>query len=138
MYIVSALLAIVATIAAILMAACSKKADGVVYGKLDKTGRITNILLIPVYMALSIFTTVLSIFSYPNYDGFLGVLGWIVVALIAAAPLSCGLGLGFSVIMRKKGKSKQSFAMQFLGLAGVVLALILFFVFYDNLLSSLN
>ena len=138
MYIVSALLAIVATIAAILMAACSKKADGVVYGKLDTTGRITNILLIPVYIALSIFTTVLSIFAYPNYDGFLGILGWIVVAIIAAAPLSCGLGLGFSVVLRKKGRSKQSFAMQFLGLAGVVLALILFFVFYDNLLSSLN
>ena len=138
MYIVSALLAIVATIVAILMAACSKKADGVVYGKLDTTGRITNILLIPVYIALSTFTTVLSIFAYPNYDGFLGILGWIVVAIIAAAPLSCGLGLGFSVVLRKKGRSKQSFAMQFLGLAGVVLALILFFVFYDNLLSSLN
>ena len=47
-------------------------------------------------------------------------------------------GLGFSAALRKKGKSKQSFAMQFAGLAGVVLSLILFFVFYGNLLSSLN
>ena len=138
MYIVSALLAIVATIVAILMAACSKKADGVVYGKLDTTGRITNILLIPVYIALSTFTTVLSIFAYPNYDGFLGILGWIVVAIIAAAPLSCGLGLGFSVVLRKKGRSKQSFAVQFVGFVGIALTVGMYCLFAGNLLRSLN
>lgn len=138
MFIIIALVPIAAVVAGILIAACSKKVDGVVYGKLDKAGRITNILLIPVYIFLALFNVGISIFTYPEYDGFLGVLGWIVTIIIVSAPLSCGLGLGFSVALRKKGKSKQSFAMQFLGLAGVALSLALFCIFYGNLLNSLN
>ena len=45
--------AIVAVVAGILIAVCTKKANGVVYSKLDKAGRIINILLIPVYVFLS-------------------------------------------------------------------------------------
>lgn len=130
--------AIVAVVAGIAIAACSRKAEGVTYTKLDKAGRITNLLLIPVYVGLGLFTTALGFFSYPGYDGFLRLLGWIVAILIASAPLFCGLGLGFSVALRKKGRSKQSFAVQFAGLAGVALSLILFFVFYGNLLRPLN
>ena len=77
-------------------------------------------------------------FSYPEYDGFLGVLGWIVCVIIAPAPLSCGLGLGFSVFLRKKGSSKLSFIMQFAGIVGCALSILLFILFYGNLLSSLN
>lgn len=138
MYLYVIIEAIVAVLAYVIIAACSKKTEGVVYGKLDKAGRITNILLIPAYAVLGLFTMALGIFSNPEYDGILGVLGWIVAILIASAPLFCGLGLGFSVALRKKGRSKQSFAVQFAGLAAVALSLILFFVFYGNLLSSLN
>ena len=138
MLIVIVLIAIAAVVAGILIAACSKKRDGVVYGKLDKAGRITNIVLIPVYICLALFTMAVSFFAYPEYDGFLGILGWIVTVIIISAPLSCGLGLGFSVALRKKGKSKQSFAIQFLGLAGTALSIALFCIFYGNLLSSLN
>lgn len=123
-------------LAYVLIAVCIKKSEGVVYGKLDKAGRLTNILLIPVCAGLGLFTIALGIFSYPEYDGFPGLLGWIVAILIASAPLFCGLG--FSVALRKKGRSKQSFAVQFAGLAGAALSLILFLVCYDNLLSSLN
>ena len=138
MYLVSIIAAIVALVAGILMAACSKKAEGVVYGKLDKAGRITNIVLIPVYIGLAIFITAVSIFTAPEYDGFLGILGWIVCVIIAIAPLFSGLGLGFSVALRKKGKSKQSFIVQFAGFAGSALSILLFVIFYGNLLSSLN
>ena len=138
MFLYTVIEAIAAVVAGILIAARTKKADGVVYGKLDKAGRITNIVLIPVYAAVGLYFMALGMFSYPEYDGFLGLLGWIVAIVISSVPLYCGLGLGFSVALRKKGRSKQSFAVQFAGLAGAVLSLVLFLVFYGNLLSPLN
>lgn len=138
MFLYTVIEAIVAVIAGIIIAACTKKTEGVVYGKLDKAGRITNILLIPVYCVLGLFCMALGFFSYPEYDGFMGILGWIVAILISSAPLFCFLGLGFSVALRKKGRSKHSFAVQFTGLAGCGLSVILFLAFYGNLLSSLN
>ena len=130
--------ALVALVAGIVIAAYAKKAEGVTYTKLDKAGRITNIVLIPVYIGIGIFCMALGIFSYPGYEGVLGILGWIVAIFIASVPLISGIGLGVSVALRKKGKSKQSFAAQFAGLASAVLAIILFFACYDNLLNSLN
>lgn len=109
-----------------------------VYGKLDKAGRITNILLIPVYVCLAPLYLFLGMISRPDHDGFLGLLGWIVSIIIASASLSCGLGLGFSVALRKKGRSNLSFALQFAGLAGIGLTVGLFLLFYGNLLRPLN
>ena len=57
---------------------------------------------------------------------------------MASAALFCGTGLGLSVAFRKRGKSKLSFAVQFAGFGGIGLTLILFFLFYGNLLSSIN
>lgn len=130
--------AIVAVVAGILMAVCTKKAQDVVYTKLDKTGRITNIVLIPVYAAISLYCMALGFFCNPAYDGLLGILGWIVSVIIASAPLFCFVGLGLSAALRKKGKSKPSFAVQFVGFAGGALSIVLFLLFYGNLLKSLN
>ena len=138
MYLFAALAAIVATIAGIIMAARTKKAEGLIYGKLDKAGVVTNILLIPVYVILTLFCIALSLFTAPGYEGILGIVGWIVCVIIASAPLFCGIGLGLSVSLRKKGKSKQSFLVQFAGIAGSALSILLFVLCYDNLLSSLN
>ena len=138
MYIYAALAMIVAVIAGIVLATGTKKAKKVTYGKLDKVGQITNILLIPVYIILSLFCISISLFTAPGHKGFLGLLGWLVCILIASAPLPCGLGLGYSVSLRKKGKSKLSFAVQFAGIAGSALSILLFFLFYNNLLASLN
>lgn len=124
--------AIVAVVAGILIAVCTKKADGVVYGKLDKAGCITNIVLIPIYAFLSLFCIGIGIFSFPGHEGFLRILGWIVAGFIPSAPLFCFIGLGLSVALRKKGRSKQSFAVQFIGFAGVGLSVLLFFVFYGT------
>ena len=138
MYLYTAIAAIIGLIAGIFLAACTKKAEGVVYGKLDKAGQITNIVLIPVYIVLSLAYIAISIFASPAHDGFLGVLSWLVCVIIAVAPVSCGLGLGFSVSLRKNGRSKQSFIVQFAGIAACVLSIVLFILFYGNLLSSLN
>lgn len=138
MYLYTAIATIIGLIAGIILAACTKKAEGVSYGKLDKASRITNIVLIPVYLVLSLVYIAITIFTSPAHDGLLGVLSWIVCLIIAVAPASCGFGLGLSASLRKKGRSKPSFIVQFAGLAGCVLGVILFLVFYGNLLASLN
>ena len=138
MYLYTVIESVVAVVAGIVIAICTKKADGVVYGALDKAGRITNILLIPVYVCLSPLYLFLGMISNPRYDGFLGILGWIVAVIIASAALFCGLGLGFSVALRKKGRSKLSFAVQFAGVAGIGLTLAFYFIFTGNLLKYLN
>lgn len=130
--------AIVAVIAGIVLAVSTKKAEGVVYGKLDKAGWITNILLLIVYVCLSPLYLGLGLFSYPNHDGFLGLLGWIVTVINASATLFCFPGLGLSVALRKKGRSKQSFAVQFAGFIGIGLTVGMYFLFAGNLLMSLN
>ena len=138
MYLYTIIEAAIGLIAGILLAVCTKKADGVTYGKLDKIGRITNILLSLIYICLSPLYLFLGVIANPRYDGFLGVLGWIVAIVMGSAALFCGLGLGSSVALRKKGKSKQSFAVQFAGILAIAITLILFFIFYGNLLRPLN
>lgn len=138
MFLYTLIEAIIGIVAYILLATCTKKADGVVYGKLDKAGRVTNVLLILVYACLSPLYLFLGMISSPHHDGFLGILGWIVSILVASAALFCGLGLGFSVALRKKGKSKQSFAIQFAGAVAIALSVGLYCLFAGNLLQSLN
>ena len=138
MFLYTVIAAVVALIAGILLAVCTKKADGLVYSKLDKAGRITNIVLIPVYIVLSLVYIAITIFTSPTHDGLLGVLSWLVCFIIAVAPASCGFGLGLSASLRKKGRSKPSFIVQFAGIAGCMMGIILFLVFYGNLLASLN
>ena len=138
MFLYTVMEAIVALVAGIMLAACTRKADGVVYGKLDKAGRVTNIVLIIVYVLLAPLYMFLGMISCPDHDGFLGLLGWIVSVINASAALFCGLGLGFSVVLRKKGKSRQSFAVQFAGFVGIALTVGMYCLFAGNLLSSLN
>lgn len=131
--------AIVGIIGGILLALFSKKAEGIVYSKLDKIGRITNILLILVYALLSPLYLGLGLFSYPEYEsGILCILGWIIAIINASAALFCGLGLGASVALRKKGKSKESFAVQFAGLAAIGFTVLSYITLEGILLSSLN
>lgn len=138
MYIYSGITSIVSVVVGIVIVVRTKKADGIIYGKLDRAGQIANVVLTPIYAMLSLYIIALSLFLSPEYDGFLGILGWIVAIIIASAPLFCGFALSASVVLRKKGKSKQSFAVQFVGFAGVGLSVLFFFLFYGNLLSYLN
>ena len=138
MYLYTVIEAIIAVVAGILLAVCVKKTDGVIYGKLDKIGRVTNILLLLVYVGFSYVYLFLGMIATPRYEGFLGLLGWIVSVIMASAALFCGIGLGLSVAFRKKGKSKLSFAVQFAGIGGIALTVGLFFLFYGNLLRPIN
>ena len=138
MFLYTVIEAVVAVIAGILLAACTKKAENVTYGKLDKLGRITNILLLLLYVSISYVYLFLGMIARPHYDGFLGILGWIVSIVMASAALPCGIGLGLSVAFRKKGKQKLSFAVQFAGVGGIALSVLLFFLFYGNLLRPIN
>ena len=138
MFLFTTIAAIAAVIIGILTAVGTKKAEGVTYGKLDKIGRITNLLLLLLYVGSSYVYLFLGMIANPRYDGFLGILGWIVSIIMASAALFCGIGLGLSVAFRKKGKSKLSFAVQFAGVGGIALTVGLFFLFYGNLLRPLN
>ena len=138
MFLYTVIEAVAAVIAGILIAVCTKKADGVTYGKLDKIGRVTNILLLLFYVGFSYVYLFLGMIANPRYSGFLGILGWIVSVIMASAALFCGVGLGLSVAFRKRGKSKLSFAVQFAGVGGIALSVILFFLFYGNLLRTIN
>ena len=135
-YVIASVLASI--IAGIIIAACSKRAEGVTYNTLDKAGMITNIALIPTYILGAPLCMALAALFCPAYDGILGVIGWIVSVIGASGPATCALGLGFSVSLRKKGKSKLSFWAQFAGVAGLLLTLAIFFLFYGNLLDTLN
>ena len=138
MFLYTVLEAIVGIVAGLLLAIRTKKQEDVLYGPLDRAGRVTNILLICVYAFLSPLYLFIGMISTPHYQGFLGILGWIVSIISASAALFCGLGIGASVALRKKGKSRLSFAVQFAGVVGILLTLVLFCIFYGNLLSPLN
>ena len=138
MYLYTVIEAVVAVVGGLLLAVCTKKAEGVVYGKLDKIGWVTNILLLLFYLGFSYVYLFLGIIANPRYDGFLGILGWIVAVVMASAALFCGIGLGLSVAFRKQGRSKLSFAVQFAGIGGIALTFLLFFLFYGNLLKPIN
>jgi hypothetical protein len=130
--------AIVGVVLGIILATRTKKVDGVVYGKLDRIGRITNILLAIVYAIASPFYLFLGLISEPDGEGVLIILGVIVSVIAASASLFCSLGLGFSVALRKKGKSGLSFAAQFAGIAGIALMVLLYMAFVGSLISPLN
>ena len=138
MFLYTVIQALVGIIAGIIIATRTKKSDGIVYGKLDTIGRITNIILIPVYAIISLPCMFLGMISSPKQDGILGILGWIVSIIIASEVLFCGLGLGASVALRKKGESKKSFLLQFAGAIAIVLTFVLYSVFAGNLLKPLN
>ena len=102
MFLYTTIEAIVAVVAGFLLAACTKKSGDVTYGKLDRIGQITNILLLLFYVGFSYVYLFLGIIANPRYDGFLGILGWVVSVIMASAALFCGIGLGLSVAFRKK------------------------------------
>ena len=139
MYLYFILAAIAGTVAGIIIAISTKKAEDVVYGKLDCVGRITNVLLIPVYAIVSIFCWFVVMLGYiPDGEGILAVVAWVVAIIGATGPALCGLGIGASAALRKKGNSKLSFLVQFAGVAGLAVTVLFFVLFKDNLFGSLN
>ncbi len=138
MFLYTVLEAVFGVVAGILLAVCTKKANDITYTTLDKVGRITNVLLSIVYVCLSPFYLFLGMISNPKYDGFLGLIGYIVAVIMASAAMFCWIGIGGSIALRKKGKSRLSFAAQFAGVIGIGLTVAFYFIFTGNLLKYLN
>lgn len=130
--------ALAGIVGGIMIAKRAKMEEGVTYGRLDKAGRVTNVLLTVLYACLSPLYLFLGSISEPTGEGILWALGLIVSLITASAATFCGLGLGFSVALRKKGKSRLSFAVQFAGVAGIALTVLLYCLFVDVLIAPLN
>ena len=84
MFLYTVIEAIIAVIAGILIAICTKKADRVTYSKPDRIGQVTNVLLCLFYVGFSFFYLFLGILANPRYNGFPG---WIVSIIMASAAL---------------------------------------------------
>ena len=84
MFIYVLLEALVGIIAGIIIAKRTKKADGITYGKLDKAGRITNVILTVIYAITAPIYMFLGMISEPSGEGFLWILG-LLVAVIATS-----------------------------------------------------
>ena len=138
MFLYTIFAAIAGIITGILLAACTKKAEGVTYGVFDKIGKIFNIVLIPIYAVSTPLYMFISMLCEPNFESPFGILGLIVSCFIGAAPFFAALGLGVSAVLRKKGKSKLSFVIQFLGAFCMICAFILFCVCYGSLFPHIN
>ena len=138
MVIYTLLAAIAGIVAGIVIAFRTKKAEGVTYGKLDKAGIVTNVLLTAGYTVLAPFYMFIGAISESGEEGILGILGWVIAIICASAAVFCSLGLGFSVALRRKGNSKLSFLVQFAGVVGIVLSFALYVLFEGTLLASLN
>ena len=138
MFLYTTLLAIASVVVAIIFIARTKRKEGVEYGRLDKAGRITNVFLSLSYVCASPICLFIGMISYPAHDGFLGFIGWVASIIAASASLPCFVGIGASVALRRIGKSRLSFALQFAGLVGIAITVLIFVLFYGNLLSSIN
>ena len=121
-----------------IMIATNDKRTVAVYSGLDKAGVVTNILLTVLYAVFSPFYLFLGMICEPRGEGIVLLLGYFVAIIAASAALFCGLGLGFSVSLRRRGESKESFAVQFIGLAAIIVTVILYAVFAGSLISPLN
>ena len=138
MFLYTTLSALVGVIIALVLTIRTKRADDIVYCALDKMGIATNAALVLLYLCFTPVYLFIGMICEPAYDGLLGIVGWIVSLIIASTSFFCSLGLGLSVSLRRRGISGRSFAAQFMGLASAAVSLVLFVLFYGNLLDTLN
>ena len=130
--------ALCGVVGGILLGVLTKKKEGVLYGKLDNVGMITNIVLTAVYAFFAPYYMFLGMISEPYGEGFLWFVGLIIALICASAALFAGLGIGFSVALRKKGKRVFSFVVQFTGVVAIGLTFLLYYICVGTLLSPLN
>ena len=84
--------------------------------------KTTFIALIPVYSIFSILMLFMAGITDTNYGAssvqeFFAV---ICSLFIASAPIYCGIALGMSVFLRRKGRSLVGFLVQFVGFGGIL------------------
>ena len=91
-----------------------------------------------MYAVFSPFYLFLGMICEPRGEGIVLLLGYFVALIAASAALFCGLGLGLSVSLRRRGESKESFAVQFIGLFAILATVLIYALFVGTLISPLN
>lgn len=91
--------------------------------------KTTFIALIPVYSIFSILMLFMAVITDTNYGAssvqeFFAV---ICSLFIASVPIYCGIALGMSVFLRRKGRSLAGFIVHFAGFVSLLLS----FSFYN-------
>ena len=107
----------------VLLAVRARKNEAAVPTVLDRISLLTNIALIPVYAIFSLLMLFMATITDTNYgaSAVQEFLTLIFSFVIAAAPIYCGIALGMSVSLRKKGRSFAGFLVQFAGFVGIIL-----------------
>lgn len=112
----------------VLIAIFTTKKNNYEYNSLDKKGVVFNIVLSIIYIPLSIMG-IFTIFFFDapttNYSALKMSLLYTITYLGFSIPILSIAGIFTSVIMRRRGKSKFSFIIQFLPLLVFVIMLIL-------------
>jgi hypothetical protein len=129
---------IVGIVAAIMLVKRTKKVEGVTYGKLDKIGIVTNVLLAIFYVITAPLYLFTGLIAGPDGEGILIIFGVILSLIVSSVSMFCSLGLGFSVALRRKGKSVLSCVIQFAGVVAIALMVLLYLIFAGSLLGTLN
>ena len=120
---------IIAVIALVVAFIIPKK-KGYEYTKLDRTGAILNIVLLVLYFVMSVIgiTTVFFSDSTATMSESKYNLMITVISIGVSIPLLAIASLFASVVLRKRGKSKLSFCVQFFPLLFFIIMMILAFV----------
>lgn len=122
------LLFLVAGVAAgIVLAVRARAIEKAAPTVLDRISLVTNIVLIPVYVIFSLLMLFMASITGTSYDvgtvqEFLAV---IFSLIIGATPIYCGIALGMSVSLRRKGRSVAGFFIQFVGFVGILLMILI-------------
>ena len=98
--------------------------------KIDKLGRMFNIILTVLYVPLSLFSWLMQMVSVDTIDATNPVyITWINIFCIISflIPLLCIAGIVVSVLLRRKGHTVPSFIVQFIPLAVFILNLAFLF-----------
>ena len=122
------LLFLIAGIAAgIILVVRARKTEAGTYTVLDKISMVTNVILCIVYFPLSLIMLLMaSITGTGLYASLVQkFLADVFACLIAATPIYCGIALGMSVSLRRKGKSVAGFLIQFAGFIGIILLILI-------------
>ena len=96
------------------------------YNELDKKGVVFNIILSVIYIPMSI-AGVFTVFFADNLSGFTQTklaLLYIAIYIGLSIPLASIVSIFTSVVARKRGKSKFSFAVQFIPIAIFIIAVL--------------
>ena len=111
----------------ILIAVRARKIEAAVPTALDRVSLVINITLIPVYLILSILMMFMALITGTSYgaSSVQKIFAEIFSFVIAAAPIYCGIALGLSVSLRRKGRSLAGFLVQFAGFGGILVLVLI-------------